>query len=76
MEPIPKVFQKWGFGFVGFAANFFVWSERPLCYTKARVKTKNLLQSQRSQIPIFQTLSVYAEREIHEWYGQICIKNM
>jgi 8-oxo-dGTP diphosphatase len=38
---------------------FFVWSERPLCKHKARVKTKNLLHSQRSQKPTFESVSVY-----------------
>jgi hypothetical protein len=37
---------------------FFVWSERPLCKHKARVKTKNLLHSQRSQKPTFESFSV------------------
>ncbi len=38
---------------------FFVWSERPLCKHKARVKTKNVLHSQRSQKPTFESFSVY-----------------
>ncbi len=37
---------------------FFVWSERPLCKHKARVKTKNVLHSQRSQKPTFESFSV------------------
>ncbi len=39
---------------------FFVWSERPLCKHKARVKTKNVLHSQRSQKPTFESFSVYS----------------
>ena len=38
---------------------FFVWSERPLCKHKTRVKTKNVLHSQRSQNPTCDSLSVY-----------------
>jgi len=54
------VVEKLAFGKAA-AQIFFVWSERPLCVHKARAKTKNLLQSQRSRIPIFQTLSVYID---------------
>ncbi len=42
---------------------FFVWSERPLCKHKARVKTKNVLHSQRSQKPTFESFSVYEHFE-------------
>ena len=38
--------------------NFFVWGEQPLCVHKARVKTKKVLQSQRSQNPTFESRSV------------------
>jgi hypothetical protein len=55
---IPKMIQKLGI-WQGDCANFFVWSERPLCKHKARVKTKNLLHCQRSQKPTFGSFSVY-----------------
>src|SRR5690349_5990415 len=43
----------------GGGANFCVWSERPLCMHKARVKTENLLPSRRGQKPTFESLCVY-----------------
>ncbi len=47
---------------------FFVWSEPPLCKHKPRVKRKNLLHSQRSQKPTFESFSVYLLK-----MGKICI---